>query len=515
MLLDVLDRLRGFLQQMLGQHRRHAAAKRKVGRATHCRLPRRPVFFLGEMGWLSRHMPGPWCAMAIVPEGPCGQTVAAATDLGFENAGYFWRQREGRAMRAALRVGFRGRVLAAGVVAAAVIGVLLLGEPALRKQAAEKPAPAGAAQPPAAPPGSEGPRDNSGAVPTLPARLAFSTSGWKTDFSTHSVPLTEIISGGPPRDGIPPIDRPKFETVNEASRWLQSPEPVIYLSINGDARAYPLQILTWHEVVNDEVGGTPVTVTFCPLCNTAIAFDRRLDGRVLDFGTSGNLRHSDLVMWDRQTESWWQQALGEAIVGQLTGQRLTMVPASIVSWASFREQFPRGRVLSPDTGYGRDYGRNPYLGYDRADQTPFLYRGPMDGRLLPMERVVAVSVGGEDVAYPFRVLQDRRAIADRVGDQPIVVLWEPGTASALDGSSIANSRDVGATGVFLAEIDGRALTFRWEHGAFVDAQTGSRWTVLAHATAGALAGRQLEPVLHSNPFWFVWAVFKPGTRIYG
>jgi hypothetical protein len=162
-------------------------------------------------------------------------------------------------------------------------------------------------------------------------RVLFSTIGWKTDFSKHSVPLSEIIPGGPPRDGIPPIDRPVFETVAQADAWLKPQEPLIHFAVGNDVRAYPLQILIWHEIVNDEVGGIPVMVTFCPLCNTAIAFDRRVAGRVLDFGTTGNLRHSDLIMWDRQTESWWQQMTGEAIVGELTGMRLTLLPATIVS----------------------------------------------------------------------------------------------------------------------------------------------------------------------------------------
>jgi hypothetical protein len=162
-------------------------------------------------------------------------------------------------------------------------------------------------------------------------RVLFSTIGWKTDFSKHSVPLSEIIPGGPPRDGIPPIDWPVFETVAQADAWLKPQEPLIHFAVGNDVRAYPLQILIWHEIVNDEVGGIPVMVTFCPLCNTAIAFDRRVAGRVLDFGTTGNLRHFDLIMWDRQTESWWQQMTGEAIVGELTGMRLTLLPATIVS----------------------------------------------------------------------------------------------------------------------------------------------------------------------------------------
>ncbi|MGH2403427.1 MAG: DUF3179 domain-containing (seleno)protein, partial [bacterium] len=188
--------------------------------------------------------------------------------------------------------------------------------------------------------------------------VPFNTLGWKTDFTKHSVPLSQITSGGPPKDGIPAIDKPVFETVADAGKWLKAKEPVIFFESNGDVRAYPLQILIWHEIVNDTVGGQPVTVTFCPLCNTAIAFDRRLDGRVLDFGTTGMLRFSDLVMYDRQTESWWQQITGEAIVGVLTGKQLKFLPAQIVAWETFARTFPAGKVLSRNTGHVRPYGQN-------------------------------------------------------------------------------------------------------------------------------------------------------------
>lgn len=249
-------------------------------------------------------------------------------------------------------------------------------------------------------------------------RIPFDTSEWKTDFTKHSIPLSEIISGGPPKDGIPAIDKPAFDTVEAAEKWLKPKEPVILFRSNGDARAYPLQILIWHEIVNDTIGGTPAAITFCPLCNTAIAFDRRLKDRVLDFGTTGRLRFSDLVMYDRQTESWWQQITGEAIVGSLTGERLTMLPAQIVAWETFRATFPAGRVLSRATGFPRAYGANPYVGYDDVNSSPFLYRGPQDKRLRPMERVVAVSLGREDVAYPFSTLEKVRVVNDTVGGTP-------------------------------------------------------------------------------------------------
>lgn len=345
-------------------------------------------------------------------------------------------------------------------------------------------------------------------------RLPFDASEWKTNFKKHSVPLSEIISGGPPKDGIPAIDKPAFETVEAAGKWLKPREPVILLERGAEARAYPLQILIWHEIANDTVGGLPVSVTFCPLCNTAIAFDRRLEGRVLDFGTTGKLRFSDLVMYDRQTESWWQQITGEAIVGDLTGKRLTMLPALIVSWETFRTTFPKGKVLSRNTGFPRSYGRNPYVGYDDVNASPFLYTGPRDARLRPMERVLTVSIGQEDVAYPFSTLEQRGVVNDTVGSVPIVVLYVKGVASALDKSSIADSRDVGTAAVFQRRLDGRTLTFRRRGEIFVDEQTGSTWTILGEASAGSLRGKKLTPVVSGQHFWFSWAVFKPKTRIY-
>ena len=343
------------------------------------------------------------------------------------------------------------------------------------------------------------------------ARL--STSGWDTDFRLHTVPYSQI-KFVIPRDNIPSIDEPKFVAPSEASAWLKDVEPVVVLELNGDARAYPLQILTWHEIVNDDVGDVPVAVTFCPLCNSAIAFDRRLDGELLEFGVSGNLRNSDLIMYDRQTHSWWQQFTGEGIVGKYAGRALEHLPASIVSFADFAEAYPQGKVLSRDTGYARQYGRNPYAGYDTADGNPFLFRGDLDGRLLPVERVIAVTLDDTDVAFPLTILQDEGAINYDLEERSIVVFHKFGTTSALDASSIAESRDVGAAGVFDSHLGDQKLTFGVVDEKFVDEQTGSTWDILGNAVEGPLAGKSLTPVVHGSHFWFAWAVFKPETIVY-
>lgn len=357
---------------------------------------------------------------------------------------------------------------------------------------------------------------------TMAAAAAIGTPGstfaqddWKTDFTRHTVPLDEIVSGGPPKDGIPAIDDPRFVSVEEADDWLDGREPVILVEHSGDARAYPYQILIYHEIVNDEVGGRPLAVTYCPLCNTALVFERRHDGRLLDFGTTGRLRHSDLVMYDRQTESWWQQATGEAIVGELAGDRLTPYAAQTVSWNDFKRSHPDGRVLSRQTGHVRPYGTNPYQGYDtRRGPIQSLFGLGSDDRLPAMERVAAVSLGDPPVAYPFESLEERRVVNDEVADVPIVVFWAPGTASALDRGLISEGRDVGASGVFRRTVEDRILDFEAVgDGRFRDRQTESTWDLTGLAVDGPLSGTRLEPVPHGDYLWFAWAAFRPDTDV--
>ncbi len=338
---------------------------------------------------------------------------------------------------------------------------------------------------------------------------------FRTDFSRHTVSYAEILSGGPPKDGIPAIDRPRFVDVTTAAGWLQDQEPVILIQVGDDVRAYPLQILMWHEIVNDTVGDLPLAVTYCPLCNTGIAFIRQVDERVLDFGTTGRLRFSNLIMYDRQTESWWQQATGEAIAGEFAGRRLRFYPATIVAWGDFKTAYPQGQVLSRETGYRRDYGRNPYVGYDAIRSAPFLYQGPDIPDTLPaMARVFTLDLAGEAVTYPYEVLARQGVVNDTVGGMAVVIVWQEGTASAVDNFTVATGRDVGAVTAFAAELDGRRLTFYRDDTGLRDKETGSTWDNLGRAVAGPLAGRQLTPVVGINHFWFSWAAFRPDTRIY-
>ena len=350
-------------------------------------------------------------------------------------------------------------------------------------------------------------------------RLRMLTASWNTNWELHTIDYDEILSGGPPRDGIPSVDNPQFISVDDASSWLQDNEPVIALELNGIARAYPIQILTWHEIVNDVIGETAVIVTFCPLCNSAIVFDRQVNGEIFEFGTSGLLRNSDLIMYDRTTESLWQQFTGEAIVGDMVGEYLTFLPSALVSFADFASAYPEGEVLSRETGFGESYaqryGFNPYVGYDSVGQNPFLFDGELDGRLQAVERVVTVSLDNVDIAYPLRLLSQVSVINDNPGGHDLVVFHTEGTASALNAETIAFGKDVGATGVFDPFVDGEKLTFVKEGEQIIDEQTGSVWNILGQAISGSLEGSQLTPIVHGDHFWFSWAAFKPDTIIYG
>ncbi|MCY4064058.1 MAG: DUF3179 domain-containing protein, partial [Chloroflexi bacterium] len=317
----------------------------------------------------------------------------------------------------------------------------------------------------------------------------------------------EIMSGGVGRDGIPPIDHPQFDDLATADLWLQPASPVIALEIDGVARAYPLAILTRHEIANDVINDVHVAVTFCPLCNSAIVFDRRVDGDILRFGVSGLLRNSDLIMWDDMTQTLWQQLTGEGIVGAHTGRLLDIVPSQLVGYAAFKAQYPQGQVLSTQ---GRFYGSNPYVNYDSSPR-PFLFMGAPDDRLLATERVLGADLEGVSVAYPFSVLAEAGVINDRVGETDVVAIWQPGAFSALDAASIDQSRDVGMAALFDRIVDGRALTFELVDSAIVDAETGSSWNIFGSALSGELAGKQLRPINAFPHFWFAWAAFYPDT----
>lgn len=350
---------------------------------------------------------------------------------------------------------------------------------------------------------------------------------WDTDFSRASVTADEILFGGPPPDGIPPYypegyiypqnaprnggQPPRFyveytDFANTDS-YLPDEQQVIVVEINGDVRAYPLLLLNNHEIVNTEIGGVPVAVTFCPLCNASIVYERQVNDQVLHFGVSGLLRNSDLIMWDHETQSWWQQFTGEAIVGELTGTQLVNVPSVVVSWGDFKAEHPNGKVLANQTGSRVDLVS--YAGYD-AEGNAFLFRGEVDDRLFTTERVLGYFGAEGAIAYPFEQLAAAGVVNDRIGGDPVVIFWQPGAVSLF-----TNTMETGSAAMYSATLaDDLELTFISEGNVIKDEQTGSTWNVFGRATAGELTDTQLELILSYPHFWFAWAAFRPDTLVW-
>ena len=268
----------------------------------------------------------------------------------------------------------------------------------------------------------------------------------QTDFTRTTIAFDEVISGGPPKDGIPAIWEPALIPAAQENR-LDDREPVLtYEHPGAAARAYPIRYLMWHEIVNDVVDDMSIAVTYCPLCNSAMVFDASIDGIRHTFGVSGKLRHSDMIMYDRETLSWWQQAVGQGIVGRHAGTELTQLPGWMEAWGEFRDRNPDGLVMD-EPEWRRAYGANPYVGYDSSAQ-PFLYRGenPPHG-INPLARVVRVG----NRAWTFERL---RAVGE-INEAGVVLSWTAGQASALDSRTIAAGRDVGT--VRVRDTQGRDL----------------------------------------------------------
>ena len=268
-----------------------------------------------------------------------------------------------------------------------------------------------------------------------------------------------------PRDAIPPLDFPKYETVKEVNKWLLSSDFVIGVTIEGNARAYPVKIMNWHEIVNENISGKEIVVTYCPLCNSAVVFERNLGSQLLSFGNTGSLYESAMVMYDHETESYWYQVNGEALSGVLAGQRLIIFPSVFTTWGQWQDKWPDTKVLSLNTGYKRNYLGNPYVGYDEPNSSPAFPVSISSDLLPPKERVVGISVNGINKAYPTKQLQGK-TVTDQIGSTAIEIVGSPTGMSAE---------------VF-----------------FVDGNRGSR--ILAPSTSS---------------FWFAWYAAYPDTELYG
>jgi hypothetical protein len=353
----------------------------------------------------------------------------------------------------------------------------------------------------------------------IPTHLHPMAARWTTDFTNTVIDLNELQVGIPvsdPRDRIPPIDDPNFDSV-ENTEWIEDREPGVLIEINDDARFYPLAVLTRHEIVNDEVGEVPVAVTYCPLCNTAVVFDRRFGEEVLRLGVSGLLRNSDLVMWDLQSQTLWQQITGQAIVGEHAGESLTNIASAIVRWADFRLNHPDGRAMTEDQGFGTFYGTNPYEFYSSGAR-PFsgFFQGEIDDRYPALSRVVGVTIDEGDKAYPFSEITEQRVVNDDINGRPVAIFWGAAeTADALDAQDISEARGIGTGVAYDPVVEGRRLTFTaMGDTEFMDAETGTTWTILGKAIDGELEGSELDLLPHRNEFWFAWQAFFPEATVW-
>ncbi len=305
-----------------------------------------------------------------------------------------------------------------------------------------------------------------------------------TNGQKHLIPLDKIKGGGPPKDGIPSIDDPKFVDASDAN-FISDSDTVIGLEINGEVKAYPLFILVWHEIVNDKVGDTPVAVTYCPLCYTNQVFERILDGKEVEFGTSGKLYNSNLVMYDRLTDSYWSQALGKAITGELTGQELKIIPFDVITWGDWKTIHPDSKVLTTETGHLRAYGVDPYGDYYTDPRILFPVEN-RDDRLHPKEIILGFRESSVYKAYGQNEIENSVVINDKIADTPLLLTsLYPQNARAFDRT-----------------LDDQVLDFEFKDGMIIDIQTNSEWNYDGLAISGSLEGSQLLRVPFNPGFWF-------------
>ncbi len=328
----------------------------------------------------------------------------------------------------------------------------------------------------------------------------------------HLVPSDQIVSGGPPPDGIPSIDHPIFTNATDASPWLtDNYDSVIGISLNGDVRAYPLQILVWHEIVNDVVGGVPVAITYCPLCYSTEAFIRQINGTTVQFGTSGKLYNNNLVMYDRLTKSLWSQIWGQAIEGSQTGHKLQRVPIDVTTWGAWKKLHPNTLVLSRQTGFNRDYSDDPYGAYYFTNDIyfPLSHR---DTRLSPKTVVLGLIIGDASKAY---VVDSPYLQAPKAYE--LTNLTSPLSLDSVGGQSVLVWESGQVTRFFSPVVNGMRLTFtvaNGVNGTIVDSETRSSWNFDGVAVSGPLSGHSLTRYVSETAFWFAWAAYYPATTIY-
>jgi hypothetical protein len=333
------------------------------------------------------------------------------------------------------------------------------------------------------------------------------------------VPEDQIVSGGPGKDGIPSLTNPEVVSAAEGDTFMLAEDLVLGVVVNGEARAYPHAILWWHEIINDVLGGKPVTVSFCPLTGSGLVYDPVIDegdeGQVFNFGVSGLLFDNNLILFDRTTDTLWSQMRSQAICGSLQGKSPTLLPLVQMNWSAWKELYPEATVVSPNTGFSRNYDRYPYGDYDNVNNRELLFpQSVIDSRLPMKDTVLGIRNDGVARAYSMSLLEGgevRSVIHDEVNGLPVAVVYDRTSAMLLGFSRILDDPTM---------VEEMTLTFDLvDDGTFPfklrDRETGSLWSLTGAALEGALAGAQLQPLTDSyTAFWFAWAAFNLDSEIY-
>ena len=319
------------------------------------------------------------------------------------------------------------------------------------------------------------------------------------------VPSSQLVNGGPGRDGIPALNNPPTVSAASGDGFLSPDSLVLGVSFGGQARAYPHNVFWWHEIINDVVGGRPIVLSYCPLTGSGMVYDPVIEGQTLNFGVSGLLFDNNLVLFDRASESLWSQMRVEGICGRFTRTVPTLLPLVQSTWAAWKALHPATSVVSFSTGFSRNYNQYPYGNYDQLNDTSLLFpQSFVDPRRPAKELVLGLREGATAKAYAYGSLGDRTAVNDVVGGRAVVVAFDAEAEMAL-----AFSRDVAGTRLSFDVVEDRAFPFHLR-----DAETGTLWDLTGTAVSGPRAGARLDPVATYSAMWFAWAAFNRSTELF-
>ncbi len=319
------------------------------------------------------------------------------------------------------------------------------------------------------------------------------------------IPSSQLVNGGPGRDGIPALNRPAAVAAAAGDQFLAPDALVLGVSLGGQARAYPHNVLWWHEIVNDDLGGRPITVSYCPLTGSGMVYDPAIAGQTLNFGVSGLLFDNNLVLFDRATESLWSQMRVQGVCGRLAGTPAPLAPVTQSTWAGWKALHPETTVVSFNTGFSRNYNQYPYGTYDQLNDNSLLFpQSFIDPRRPMKELVLGIVHEGTARAYPYGPLGERTVINDTVGGRAVLVVFDRATEMA-----IAFEREVAGRVLSFEAAEATGFPFRLR-----DRETGTWWNLTGTAVSGPQAGRRLSQVATYSAMWFAWASFNRGTELF-